>query len=265
VYHDSLHAPIAVSSSKELSYKQLAESYSRTLQPSAVQELVLNHSILEDDGFEALAPGLNRCSTLTKLSLSCCSLGPRAAALLSDILAPSDSAARLAVQPSLRFLNLSDNPFGAQGLINLCPGIRAAAALQSLGLRSIGIGGSVGVLGSVTQLASAVVASKQLQHLDMDGNPIGVTRRPSEYEGLTATCLGVVMSSTLFPTLPLRVTGRRGGDVCRRRWPGAVHTAVRAAGSPTICAVHSPSVQKRIASVPHGPQGQHTYNQGDEG
>ena len=80
-----------------------------------------------------------------------------------------------AQQPCLQSLNVRGNALAAQGVVNLCPGLAAAPALQSVALRDVAWRGrgSAGGLAAAAALAAAAVKCETLLFLDIEGNPIG--------------------------------------------------------------------------------------------
>lgn len=135
--------------------------------------LVLDHCTLRDDGAVSIVRGLGRCQTLTHLSIANCGFGCGGATAVSALLAPGADAVTAATRPRLQSLNISGNHIGAPGIEQLCTGVRSAVALHTLGLRDVGLDCTLESVKAMGELTSALVASQELQHVDLSCNPIG--------------------------------------------------------------------------------------------
>ena len=138
-----------------------------------MQVLVLDHNLINEDGFAALASGINRNAALQSLSLAYCGLGPQSAALLANILTPDSVLAVSVMQPSLQFLNLSGNALCGQGLSYLCAGLRRSMSIASINLADIGV--TVNDLEAIRTLARSMASNISIAHLDFTRNFIGAS------------------------------------------------------------------------------------------
>merc|ERR1719231_1095947 len=123
------------------------------------------NSTLGAEGVTALCRGLRTNSTLKQLHLPYCDIGPLGGAPLGEML----SYNRLA----LTVLNLQGNKLGGIGLKAMCPGMKASVSITSISLADNGIGNSDDDLASLKALATALMASQTLTHVDILYNRIG--------------------------------------------------------------------------------------------
>ncbi|KAF5843694.1 hypothetical protein DUNSADRAFT_10869 [Dunaliella salina] len=99
-------------------------------QGGLLQILVLDHNQLGDLGAQILSTGIRRCGTLQQLSLEDCGIGPEGALALGGTMVPHDDPKIYVTQPKYLALNLSRNPLGSQGVINLSKGIACCPTLK---------------------------------------------------------------------------------------------------------------------------------------
>lgn len=122
----------------------------------SLQQLVLAHNHLSDEGVRLLQPAL---TLLRNLDLRACDIGSQGAQCLAAALRETDS---------LEVLDLDDNPLEEQGGSALAAGVWQNQSLRELHLCNTGIGDA-----GLSRLAQALPHASQLTYLDVSACNIG--------------------------------------------------------------------------------------------
>ncbi|DBA99337.1 TPA: RNA-DNA hybrid ribonuclease [Trebouxia sp. C0006] len=122
----------------------------------SLQQLVLAHNHLSDEGVRLLQPAL---ALLRRLDLRECNIGSQGAQCIATALRETDS---------LEVLRLDDNPLAEQGGSTLAAGVWQCQSLRELHLCNTGIGDE-----GLSRLAQALPHASQLTYLDVSACSIG--------------------------------------------------------------------------------------------
>lgn len=120
---------------------------------------------LQSDGVAALCKGLATNSTLKNLSLKHCGIDETGAAAIANML--------LFKRSSLISLDLTGNCLKAQGLIDLCDGLKENSSLKAIRMADIGIGQSEEDMKSLEIFSCVLSTNSSLMAVDLLHNRIG--------------------------------------------------------------------------------------------
>jgi hypothetical protein len=141
-----------------------------------LQRLVLDHSLLSDEGISTLASGLSCCSSLKVLSLRYCNIGAAGAQQLAEALVPACKHHGMEGGPVAAATGVAASRMSLSCVNPQLAPMAAATPAQAAGITNNATNMPMASSGTTPSSSTASgTSSKQptLQQLHLDGNPLG--------------------------------------------------------------------------------------------